>query len=574
MYSIYGIFSPLQTKTYFYNKNGQTSECYTNEFFTYGRNNNGKFNKEKFIIEQKNLICCFNGFLFDIDNYSNQKEYFKANLHEHNYVKFISKLNGSFNGYIYLKNIKKIILFTDHLATKKLFYSLVDNTFFFSSLLKDVTEIRKDFSELKINLSSIYKFLAFGYMLNNETLFENIHQVPAGTILEFDCTKHSIQEIKYNSWNISKNELISPENIIDTYEDIIHKSVKRILDINKQNNYKVVTSLSGGLDAKTVAVMLSEEYHKNFLTFTFAESNSLDATIAQTISNNLQTEHIYYSLNNGTFLSKNVHQYIEATNGLVSIQGSLHGYNACKNINTSEFGLHLSGQIGDVIFGSFVRPSFDINNDYIHLSYCGLATKSIYKKTSNLYEILKNYENDRYELFSYEQRQPNGTIYGDIAVDEFFDTISPFYNKELIQFTLSVPDKYKLNHYIHLKWLKKHHPKVLQFKLDKCNCKPNNALKVQILKKTYGLINAIKKRFKIKYDNMNPFDIWFRENPTILEFLQKTYEENIDILEFDQKLKRDVEEYFYLKSDRYKRNKFVVVTLLLSLRFHMKEGSL
>ena len=125
---------------------------------------------------------------------------------------------------------------------------------------------------------------------------------------------------------------------------------------------------------------------------------------------------------------------------------------------------------------------------------------------------------------------------------------------------------------IYIKWLKKHHPKVLQFKLDKCNCKPNNALKVQILKKIYALINVIRKWFKIKYDSMNPFDIWFKKNPTILEFLQESYDENIDILKFNQNLKRDIEEYFYFKSDRYKRNKFVV-TLLLSLKFHMKEKS-
>ena len=92
----------------------------------------------------------------------NEIEFIKNELNANNYLNFIKDLNGSFSGYIYLKNLNKIIVFLDHLATRKIYYSKSNDYFIFSSELYDITNfIRKNIT-LEIDYNNLYAFLGFG----------------------------------------------------------------------------------------------------------------------------------------------------------------------------------------------------------------------------------------------------------------------------------------------------------------------------------------------------------------------------------------------------------------------------
>ncbi len=328
----------------------------------------------------------------------------------------------------------------------------------------DITNfIRKNIT-LEIDYNNLYTFLGFGYFLKDQTLFKNIFQLKLGCLLEYDINSNNLKLVEYNKF-IIREEQYSYDEILQRYDDYLVSSVKRVININESYNYPTSCSLSGGLDSKTIFTILCENSLNDILTITFADSRSSDAKIASKVAREMKKQNIFISLDNGKYLTKNYKKYTEYSNGMIILSGSLHALDALSKINLSNYGLYLTGQIGDVIFGSFIKNKFNIKK----YSYAGILPDFIYNKINELNNIIKKYDNDNNELFSYEQRQSNGTIYGDLITRAFTETISPFYNKELIKFTLSVPKKLKKNEKIYIDYIKKFHSQVTKFKWDKSN---------------------------------------------------------------------------------------------------------
>ncbi len=566
MLKVFGIFS--NNSNYISQNNFKKDEVNNNEYFEYfnfkyGRVVTGKFPNEQIVFENNDLICCFDGFLFDIKNYKNQSEFIKNELNANNYLNFIKDLNGSFCGYIYLKTEKKILVFVDHLATRKIYYSKSNDYFIFSSELYDITNFIRKIITLEIDYNNLNTFLGFGYYLEDQTLFKNIYQLKLGCLLEYDINSNNLKLIEYNKF-IIREEKYSYDEILQRYDDYLVSSVKRVININESYNYPTSCFLSGGLDSKTVFSIFCENSINDILTITFADSRSLDAKIASKVAREMKKQNIFISLDNGKYLTKNYKKYTEYSNGMIILSGSLHALDALSKINLSNYGLHLTGQIGDVIFGSFIKNKFNIKNS----SYAGIPPKFIYNKINGLNNIIKKYDNANNELFSYEQRQSNGTIYGDLITRAFIETISPFYNKELIEFTLSVPKKLKKNEKIYIDYIKKFHSQVTKFKWDKSNCRPINADYVRLLKKIHLVKNGLKKRLGLYYDSMNPFDYWISKNPEIIKTIDEYFYKNLDFIELDKNFSEDLINYYKTTNDRYYRNKFNTLALLNALKYY------
>jgi asparagine synthase (glutamine-hydrolysing) len=568
-----GIFGGLNISKFSFKKENKLKfiQCLEGNY-TYGRKFIDKFNDERFILETDSYICTFEGFLFDIEEYKTQKDLFLNELNFNNFKDFIKILDGSYTFSVYFKKERKIFLVSDHLSSMKLFYSKVNDTFIFSSNLFDITDYYKyNNNTLDIDLDGAYFFLGFGSIAGDKTLFNDISKLEPSTYLEFNISTKEINIIKYHTLDFTKNTSMKEEAIIDKYEELLSNAMNRIVHLNDKYKLETIAGLSGGLDSKSMVVMLKERL-KKLTTYTFAQFGSSDQIIAQKVSSKLQTIHNFTSLDNGLCMKYNFEDVILQTNGMATISTLLHGYNSFININTEKFGLMVSGQIGDAIFGSHFICNKSLKEYITSKSHYGTVPEFIYKKIGFMDKLYKNYSDGQSEAYIYDGRISNGTIYGDIVSRNRIDTITPFYSKKLLDFTLSVEEKYRTDEYIYIKWFKKYHPKMLEFKWDKCNCLPTSFNTMKILKYVNSVKNAIKKRLKIKYDGMNPFDIWFRNDKEILINLDNFFVENIELLSFNKKLMDNTTRLFYSDLDRYKRNKFVVASLLLSLKLHKKDS--
>ncbi len=567
-----GIFGGINIDNYKFKKeDGLNHDEYNQNHIFYGRKYINKFNGERFILNTEEYICVFEGFLFDIENAPTQKDFFNKNLNIETLNDFIKKLDGIFAFSIYFKREEKLFLVTDHLASFKVFYSQLEDKFIYSSDLFDITNYYKNIKKtIDLDLDSIYFFLGFGSIVSDKTLFSNIKKLEPSTYLEFNVPDNTYKIIKYSKLDFIKETTLNEDEIIDKYEALLSKPMQRIIDLNNKYNLEHIAGLSGGLDSKSMVVMMKEKV-KKLTTFTFAQYGSLDQKIAQVVSSKLNTIHNFISLDNGNCLEYNFKESTLATNGLVALHTILHGYNSVININTKQFGLLLTGQIGDVIFGSHFIGDKSLKDYISSKSHYGVVPNFIYEKIGFIELLLKNYDEGNSEAYIYEGRISNGTMYGDIALRNKIDTITPFYSKELLNFTLTVPAKYRIDEDSYIKWFSKYHSKMLDFDWDKCNCKPTSKAKVKLFKYIHIVENAIKKRLKLKYDGMNPFDLWYRENKNILLNLDRLFNQYVNILGFNSELKKNVEKLYNSDVDRYKRNKFVVISLLLSLNIHLNS---
>lgn len=547
--------------------NSEFSNWFQIDGLSIGYDFDEKFSEERFFLETQSYVLLFEGFLFDIACKATGKEYIVDLINRVGFTEALNKFNGVFRGVFFDKNSKKTILFTDHLAAYKIYYSFLNGKLIFGSRLSYLTKYARDLGLLVLDDSAIYGFLGFGYFLDKYTYFKDIHKLTTGQFLEYTYSSQESILKNYYEFKIVKSDCDESE-LIERFESIFSKSMDRITALNNYYGYRSASALSGGLDAKTVSTFLYERGVTNNLTLTFAQSSSYDATVPEKIASDLGLEHLFYCLDRGNFLALHAREYIKKTEGLLSYQTAIHGYSMLRNIDFKDIGVYASGQIGDVLFGSFLGKKYDTIESLKKLSYCGIAHSEIYEKIDFLEELVVSYQQRGLELFNYEQRQSNATIVGDNFVRQMVDTISPFFNRKLIELSLSIPDSMQLHSNFQIKWLKAHHPIVLKYIWDKCGCCPTSLLKIRISTFVSKALRYVGRRFG-KSVGMNPFDLWMRQNPKILDYLNFEYKRGINQLNLPSELKINMEKLYFLDNSTSLFNKFVVVTALLSLSMHM-----
>lgn len=540
------------------------NEEYKYNTFIYGRSTINKFINDRMICETNDLIIVFEGIFFN-------KEHEKScdtiqNWYSEYGIDFVKKIKGQFSGFIYDKKINKLYVFNDHLSTKPIYYFFDKNVFIFSSELKFITKLQKKLKiEKKLDYDAVYSMLTFGYMLDDITYEKYTKKLNYATILEIDMN-FKIKYKQYFKYIKKENYALSKSEIIEKIDNLLVSSIKSYWKKNDEYNYSHYAFLSGGLDSRVNIFLAKELGYNDINTITFSQSKSSDDTIAKKIAKNENFNHQFFSLDDGRYLENDLRTYINANDGIVNFQGAAAGFNILKNVQLPDLGAIHSGQIGDVLFGSFVKNKFSLNSGIVS------NQNNLLKKISFFKEFQEKYNNNS-EIFSFEQRQQNNTFNGDRTYSHFTDLFSPFYDRELIEFCLTIPDKYKKDEAIYLDWFNKKHKHISDYEWENAGIKPYNIKLVKLAKIFKRYKNGVLRRLGFNINDMNPFDIWLRNNPKILENLDSTYNKLINTIK-DLELKEMLIKMYNtdIKYSHYGRNnKFLVVTFLLAYELHFGE---
>lgn len=473
-------------------------------------------------------------------------EYNYKNLNELIYDKFISditflnKLRGSFLGYLYNKKDKKINVFSDHLSSKNIYYLKKNDEIFISTQFQDFFK-----QKLKIDQRSAINLLSYGYMLDDLTILENVKKINPGTILSInlkDINPNFINYFKFKSHKIN----ISLDEAIDKLDILFRQAVKRQFDKDLQYNKKHFVALSGGLDSRMTSWVAHHMGYKKQINFTFSQSNYLDETIAKTIAADLKHDWIFKFLDNGNFLF-DLDEITTISGGNVLYYGLAHGNSFLKLLNFNELGILHSGQLGDVIIGSFIK---------------NLETKSL-NEVSGLYSklgadlagITKAYTSfEEKEIDLIYQRGINGANSGLMLINHYTETYSPFYDIDFMEFCLSIPIDRRINHKLYKAWILKKYPRAADYIWESTKKKINTKEpQINILgKKIYitEIGNALLRKLKLKKvpistkNNMNPLQYWYDTNLDLKKFIDQYYASNISRLDDVPNLKELVTKLF------------------------------
>ena len=184
----------------------------------------------------------------------------------------VKKFIGMFAFAIWDRKLKQLFCARDHIGIKPLFFCKIKNDIFISSEIKGILSAGV---RAEPNKKMWAQYLLYGQSDHTEmTFFQNINQLPAGSILKIKNNKYLIKpywqlENISNKVNIKSNE----SELIEEFRFLINDSIK----LQLRSDVPVGLSLSGGLDSTSLMYFIDNQLMGNediySLTGLFKEKN-------------------------------------------------------------------------------------------------------------------------------------------------------------------------------------------------------------------------------------------------------------------------------------------------------------
>ena len=317
----------------------------------------------------KDLIIIFNGEIFNSPSlrsmlqnkgYSfltkNSDTEVLLKLYDFKGIEMLSELNGMFSFVIYDK--KKNLLFgaVDQFSIKPLYYSFLQNKFFFSSEIKPLLELECISRDLSI--SSIKSFFQLQYVPFENTIYENVKKLKNNHYFVFDLSNRNLNIKKYE---VKKN-LIKFNN----YSDIVlggREALNNSIKNWSLSDVPIACSLSGGLDSSLIASIFASNSSKKIKTITVGyegfDKIHDERNYAKLLSEYINSDHTEIVINPKDIL---LDLNIVFENLAEPYAGSLASWHVYKNLKNEK--VIFTGTGADEIFGNYGKWKNYILSDF------------------------------------------------------------------------------------------------------------------------------------------------------------------------------------------------------------------
>ena len=488
-----------------------------------------KFEQDKIFEEDDDFIVVLDGVILNKINLDKRHDWYQTiiSLYIEKGDTFFNDFRGSFSGILHDKKKRRTIIFSDHIGTKFLYYSLLDNgTIICSSMIRYVYDYFKmNHITYSLSIESAYLLLTYGYMLGNRTLCNKIFKITPGCYLVIENGK--IEEKRYCLLSNEPDYSLSERDAIDLYDSEFRRAVKLQFEKDREYNYRHLVALSGGLDSRMTTWVAHELGYTEQLNYTFSQSDYWDEIVPKQIARDIKHEWIFKALDNGLWLY-DIDEITNLTGGNVLYYGLAHNNSLLKNLDISRYGIIHSGQLGDVVMGTF----YDAPNPNLKFSIGdGAYSKKYVNKTNNV--ILEEYDNQ--EISKFYHRGFSGTNNGQLVDMLYSETYSPFMDWDLMNNILTVPVKYRFNHQLYKKWILSKYPKAAKYVWEKMQASVkmpifaifNKEIPIQQIPNRIMWKLHLKKSGIDSSKHMNPIGYYLSANID----LRKSLMENFDKLD-------------------------------------------
>lgn len=167
----------------------------------------------------------------------------------------VQRLNGMWAFLILDETQNSVFVSRDRFGIKPLYYFEHRNKIYFSSEIKQFTVLPEWVPSL--NRALAYDFLKFGATSHtNQTFFEGVLELRGGEAMTLDLAKSEIRKYRYYHPS-SKNpgdEFGDRNEKIDEFRNLMTDSIR----IAMRSDVKVGSALSGGIDSSVIALMASK----------------------------------------------------------------------------------------------------------------------------------------------------------------------------------------------------------------------------------------------------------------------------------------------------------------------------
>jgi len=240
-------------------------------------------------------------------------------------------------------NKDEVKLIVDRYGLQHLYFSCADEMIVFSSEQKALIK-RSAFTPVFDSMAPVV-FMNNGYLLNDDSWFENIKLLEPGSFTTVNLNNFSVEnEIYFDIRDIPVQYSVTDSN--ELADELVRLFIKAV-DKQVRLNEKIGIGLSGGLDSRLIAAVISK-MGGDAKTFTFGNKGSLETKIARQVAKKANFEHKVYEINNSNWLN-NREEAILWTEGVPGFE-NLHNVIALKDSRES-FDVKLDGFLGDATIG-------------------------------------------------------------------------------------------------------------------------------------------------------------------------------------------------------------------------------
>lgn len=444
--------------------------------------------------EDESVIMVCNGEIFNYkelkDELISKGHIFKTktdvevipHMYEEYGLDFPKKLNGQFAIALYDKKMQSVILVRDHVGICPLFYTITDGRVVFASEIKAILEYPG--IERRLNLTAVDQLMNYPGVVSPNTFFKNIFSLKPGHI-SYIKQEENIKDIEYWDIEYSKDEIdLGEEYYIENLRELLKKAISRRLIADVPIGFYV----SGGLDSSVVACYIGKYMLNSYYSFSaeMGETDIDESRFQELVHECVKSKHYKVKVTENEIWD-NIQKVIYHAESAVKESYDTAAFLLSGLVSDSPAKAVLTGQGADEYFYGYVGYLIDtfrnMQKGRMTKEECELNEKlwgdPYFQYERNHIEIRKTHmklysKNVRSEIedfsafsdspidvkkvegLSMQKRRSyidNKLRLSDHLLGEHGDRMffshsvegrHPFLDRELIDFVMSIPDKYKL----------------------------------------------------------------------------------------------------------------------------------
>ena len=485
-----------------------------------------KFECDKLFVDTEDYLLILDGVIVNKQQLNRADTWFDSliQLYYKKGETFFDELRGTFGGVLYDKKVDKYIVFSDHIGSKFLYYTQEGSTLICSTMIKNIYDfLRKNHLPYNLSIESAFLLLTYGYMLDNRTLCNRIFKITPGCYLVLQ--NGILSEKRYCLLDNTPDEKMTEQDALELFDREFRKAIALEFEKDKEYGYKHLVALSGGLDSRMVSWVAHDMGYTEQLNFTFSQTDYWDEIVPKQIARDLRHEWIFKMLDNGLWLY-DIDEITELTGGNVLYYGLAHGNSLFKHLNFDDKGCIHTGQLGDVVFGTFYSSKDAFTK--FKLGDGAYSTTYLDRLKGIQFTDFPNQE-----ISNFYYRGFNGANNGLLVSMCYSEVLSPFMNWDLMNTVLKVPVKYRFDHSLYKKWILTRYPLAANYVWEKMKAKINAP--VLNLKGRDISLNELIWKVRIRFlgfdqfnttKHMNPLSFYLSQNNDLHKYIWHLFEDN------------------------------------------------
>jgi len=256
-------------------------------------------------------------------------------------------LDGMYGFSIYDKNINKLFIARDFFGEKPLYYTHTDNAFVWASELKSIVNTI-DFTP-KISKKGLNLYFRLTYIPAPHTIYEDIYKLEANHYIAYDLGTHKTSIHKINTEPKPKTVNVSFDDAKAKTKELVYNSVdsRSIADVG------LGTFLSGGVDSSIISLCLSQATDKKIDTFSigFKKASYDETDKSRVVADMINSNHHEFIIDEDD-LKNNIHDILVNFDEPFSDSAALPTHLLSEKTR-EHVTVALTGDGGDEVFGGY-----------------------------------------------------------------------------------------------------------------------------------------------------------------------------------------------------------------------------